>query len=403
MSQKKTQLENLKDTLVTWIMTIGVNAKAIWGHDIDEVSNDDTDKVLIADTEENSVLYSNTLNSGWSGTRVVTGNANELIASDTPGSHFYEDDFTLTSEASNDRVFSARGKIGAVQYMQMIFNKSGQTAHYATVDLATGEISNDSGTATMMQAVVDGEYCTLKIQASIGSGSGKVYIYAKEIPGSTSFTGDDATPSIYVDQIGVVNGTIADNTKPADSTGAAIVKTTKVAVQDYYTAKHAAGLVLQTDGDWKVASEVNGDLMDESPPNVNAMRRAGLYKAVTARTWGPLVEGVAVYANNDTGNYFELFTFYGTLSEVTILEMSIEQPADTQAVPLLVKGHVDSLTSNSKICKVGSYQSSTNFASLDPAANTSSNDIVLTVGTDLQQSNVRYKFTVEYAFEQVEY
>lgn len=342
---------------------------------LEEVAN--TDKKLAVIVRENQIVYGNDLSqSAWTKTRssiVSTGiiaprnqTYQGLVADTTPTStHHTSQLFTPTSGAGR-AVFEGDSLPGEQPWIRV---NNLTSSEYANINLSTGEIGLTAGDPVAdIQCTNLG--CRWRVEMDVVAGSNQFLIHSApaDTSAAPSYTGDGSTIDTYHANLNVREGTLANPISPIDNGSSTYPRTQLVEIQTDPALKHAAGFVLTADGAWVPTSTVNGLLMDESPANVNAMRQAGLYKGVESGAWGPLVAGITFWANDDSGDYCELFAETGITGTNDELVVSLAAPdtgdESTKFLPSSVRS-VGDVYNDIYTVMIPSYKDAAQNASID--------------------------------------
>lgn len=165
------------------------------------------------------------------------------------------------------------------------------------------------------------------------------------------------------------------------------------------------GYAQKADGTWILAGDVDGYPMDESPGNIAAMRQAGLYKAVASNAWGPLVTGTQFYANNDSGNFVELFE--GTLGGTGFDGLAPVQDASPTQAPIIkhFSGDLYFDTAEYESYPLGQYRDSYEYSYIKSRPNDQAvgGGGIFAVYTGSNITSVKYALKIEYVYRYANY
>jgi hypothetical protein len=366
-----------------------------------------TDKSLRAVTRENQIKYPRDISqtSVWtysSGSSAV--GIDGYLADTVSGTQGIHQSLTMTAGTKGVRYTLEKG---AADWITVAFGTA--STKEVSFNLTTLK-AGSAGTLPKLYYIGTNTKGQIQIDVSddmtAGAQSFKIYMATGD-GAYTAYSGDGSTVDLYIKDTQVYDGEPQNNIGTADGGASAFPRQLTVEVAVDKQAKWDDRLVQRADATsdadgWMLVDDVNNEPMDDSAGNVAVLRRAGLYKAVLTGAWGPMVEGVAYYTNDDTGNFVEKFTFFGTLAATTSITTQLTAPGtytNPSIIPVLVTGHVDALTQTGKICNIGSYQSPTVFAAVDVTTGLGDdNSVVLTVGADMPSNDARYEFIMEYKF-----
>lgn len=274
-SQFVSMMDSVDTTVDSIDQRVG-DALSIDGFDIGTITAGDTDKALIADTTQNDIVQSENLNaSPWTGTRVVTGAADEIIATSLDNSHLYTQSRTYVGGTNTARVKAKPGDVNHI-LIQCVATSN----NFAYFDLTTGAIGTNSNIVAY-SVVMDGDWCVIKIEFTASAVVGAYTIMPAIADNDNSFAGDNVTPSIYVTEMSVVPFPISDNVKYITTTTAAVASETTISIIDYKQNKWDAGLLEGPSG-WGAPS--NGDGIEWSSPTSVGYRRQYFGATPTATT-----------------------------------------------------------------------------------------------------------------------
>lgn len=271
------------------------NAETIRDVPVEVVSIPDSNRVHVAITRENLLIYSADLTADaigqWEKANCVTGGVSDVIATAATTVHsrfqsytFDGSVYTLSMTITGLRTDWARI---AIAY--------GASVSYLTANVSNGTIGNQQGLQSYRSVrQADGSY-RLSIQFNSGADTGSVIVYPASSGSSVSYLGNGVDPDVLATDIQLCKCTIDELTQYKLTTTTTHPKEILFEKEYYAHLMHADSYVINTAGTWIRIEDVSATSMDESPSNVVALEKFGYKKRLDNNLWETPQSDVVYY------------------------------------------------------------------------------------------------------------